>query len=134
MNRLSGRFLGGHRGAEFPKRKRRWLSIVSAVALLPALLVMTLSQAMLTTVTIRAIELTDANGGKSLLSAVVIAWLVLPIVSAGIWGLGWARLLWMERKTAARSGNAWAQASGAVAAPRPPSTARTPAPLAPPPL
>jgi len=134
LSRFSGRFLGRHRGTEFPRRKRRWLSIVSTIALLPALLVMTISQAMLTTVMIGAIELTEANGGGLLLGGLVVAWGLLPVVSAGIWGLGWVRLLRMERKTAAHSGRDWTLASDAVPAPRPSSAARAPAPSAPPPL
>ena len=134
LSRLSRHFLGGHTGPRFPRQKRRCLALTAAVALLPALLAMTLTQATLTLVVEGLIELNEANGGAMLLRWLVLGWLCLPFVSAGIWGLGWLRLVWLDKRTAAPGGEDWALASRTVPRLRPPSAPRAPAPLAPPPL
>jgi len=88
--RLSSRFLGGHTGPDFPRRKRRALSIVSAGALIPALLVMSLTQTLLTPMVLGFASLDPANQDAPTLVRGIVgaAWLISPLLASGIWGLG----------------------------------------------
>ncbi len=123
LRRLSGRFLGGHTGPDFPRRKRRALSIVSAGALIPALLVMALTQTLLTPMALGFADLDPANRDAPELvrSILVAAWLIAPLLASGIWGLGWLRLWRLDRRTVRQPGTDWAWAPPALPRPRRPS-------------
>jgi Zn-dependent protease with chaperone function len=136
LGRLSSRFLGEHKGPRFPKRKRRLLSLVSAGALIPLLLVMALTQALLTPLILGFADLDPANENAPALvrGVLVTVWLILPCLALGAWGLGWLRLLWLDKKTANQPGTDWAWVPQAAPRPMPPSQPRIQVPSLPPPL
>lgn len=123
LRHLSSRFLGDHTGPDFPRRKRRLLSLISTGALIPTLLVMTLTQALLTPMVLGFAGLDPANQGAPALVRGVIgaAWLISPVLASGIWGLGWLRLFRLDTKTTGQRGTDWAWTPHAIPRPRQPS-------------
>jgi hypothetical protein len=135
LGRLSSRFLGGHTGPDFPRQKRRALSIVSTGALIPALLVMALTQAFLTPMTLEFSGLDPANQGVLALvrSILTAAWLIASFLAAGTWGLGWLKLWQLDKRTLDQPGTDWAWTPHAVPRPmQPPSAPAQALPVAPP--
>lgn len=136
LGRLSSRFLGGHEGSYFPKRKRRLLSLVSTGALIPTLLVMALTQTLLTPIVLGFAGLDPSNQGAPALVRGIIgaAWLISPLLASGIWGLGWLRLFRLDTKTAGQPGTDWAWTPHAIRRPTRPSLPPTQVPSVAPPL
>jgi hypothetical protein len=134
LRKLAGQLYVAHRTAEPPVKKRRWLIVISAAALLPMLGQMSLTQTLLSAYVGFPADFATQDFQELAQFLIGGGWMVATLFTIVIWLVGWAWLKirgWLQHTANGRAVPLWAAVPDPYRLPGPPLA---PAMDGPPPL